>query len=145
MLQPTVSWPVCIGIKHPSGSYDQIFITVRQLRVCWCGVLPMRRGWGLSFTIAAKPPQPSHSQVYILLFQSRNFPFFSPPGTHKVTMEVFNPTSTLDSLSLEQLNSDSRRYLSTWDQANSMGDNKKICNKNCDRARTYMEIGQKRR
>jgi hypothetical protein len=27
-------WPFCLGIKHPSGDYDQIFITVRQLRVC---------------------------------------------------------------------------------------------------------------
>jgi hypothetical protein len=30
--------------KHPSGAYDQIFITVRQLRVCWCGALSLTRG-----------------------------------------------------------------------------------------------------
>jgi hypothetical protein len=28
-----------------------------------------------------------------------------------------------------------------WDQANSVGDNKKIYNKNCDRARTCVELG----
>jgi hypothetical protein len=44
MLRPTVSRPVYLGIKHPSGTYDQIFISVRQLRVCWCGALSLKRG-----------------------------------------------------------------------------------------------------
>jgi hypothetical protein len=40
-----VSRPVCLGVEHPSGAQDQIFVTVRQLWVCWCGVPSLMRGW----------------------------------------------------------------------------------------------------
>jgi hypothetical protein len=52
LLWPTVSRPVCLGVKHPSTSQDQIFITVSF-------ALP-NDSKGLSFTTAAGPRQHSH-------------------------------------------------------------------------------------
>jgi hypothetical protein len=55
MLQPTISRPVCLGIKHPSGAYDQIFITSQTVAglLMWGAVSEERTR--LSFTIAAGP------------------------------------------------------------------------------------------
>jgi hypothetical protein len=51
MLRPTVGRPICLGIKHPSGAYERIFVTVKTVTglLMWGALSDDRTG--LSFTI----------------------------------------------------------------------------------------------
>jgi hypothetical protein len=59
MLLPTVSRPVCLGVKHPSWAYDQ---TVAGLLMWGAN---SDDGAGLPFATAAGPCQRSHSWVRV--------------------------------------------------------------------------------
>jgi hypothetical protein len=86
-----------------SGAHDQIFITVWQLRSCFFlggGALCDER-MGLSFVYAANPCQRSLSRVRVpwdsrpyFTVSDLRLPFSSPPTTHRVKLEVFDPAST---------------------------------------------------
>jgi hypothetical protein len=64
MLRPTVSRPVCLGIKHLSRANDQIFITQAGAGLFLWGAVSDERT-GLLFTIAAGPRQRSRSRVRV--------------------------------------------------------------------------------
>jgi hypothetical protein len=80
MLRPTVSRPVCLGIKHPSGTYDQILYYCQTVAgmLIW-GALSDERT-GLSFTISPGPCQRRHFRVRLSGLRWR----YSTPPSHGI-------------------------------------------------------------
>jgi hypothetical protein len=104
ILRLMVIRPVCLGIKHLSGVYSRIFVTVRQLGVCWWEVLSQTRGRVCCLQLFLTLPSAvifgsefHGTRDHILLSQIWDFPFFmSLPMTCRATVEVFKPACTRD-------------------------------------------------
>jgi hypothetical protein len=94
-LLPTVSRRVSLEIDRPSGAYGQIFITVRHLRVCWCGALSLTKDGSAVYNYCWFTPGQSFSGLspmgHVTIFYCPSFetppnwrtrtPYLYPPGT----------------------------------------------------------------
>jgi hypothetical protein len=98
MLRPAASRPVT---KHPSVAYGQIFITIRQFRVCWCRALSLTRARAcplkllLALARAVILRSESRGTREHILLSDSTLPLLSPTMTHRAMVELFGPASTL--------------------------------------------------
>jgi hypothetical protein len=94
LLRPTVSWPVRLGISHPSATRDQLFflleIFFRQLRVCYFVAPSLTRGRVcnllLMLVLASAVPRDSRPYFIVPILETLPTwrawsPYLYPPGT----------------------------------------------------------------
>jgi hypothetical protein len=93
--------PVCLCVKHSSGAQAQIFIAVRQLRVCWSGALSLTRGQvcrlQLLLALANEFSGPSHAGLMRngveVKFTLRQIDSLCSLGTDRIENTAFNTFS----------------------------------------------------
>jgi hypothetical protein len=102
MLRETVSRPVYLGIKRPSGAYDQIFVTVRSCVFVDVGRFLWREDGSVIYNGCWAPPAQSFSGpsslglATIFYCLIRDFPFHRLPWLAGLRWRYSTPACTRD-------------------------------------------------
>jgi hypothetical protein len=103
ILRPTVSWPVCPGVRPPSGPVTNFTFSLKCLDSCRFVILSPAglktifycpNSWDLPNLEGQFPVLMSPRNRVAQIYPGHWVPFPSPLTTRRAPMEVFCPTST---------------------------------------------------